>query len=257
MAFHNTAIQVRNDPPRLIIDFSNRRRGARDDTALAQALAENPSVTQVILCGLGSRWAEDNDATFPALCRELATPRANFPVVWIDEDEFEDRTAPAAFMRQFLQALIENPSVSFVDLRSLKIYTEDLASLLRAQRWAPMSLCLFDVIVEPLGPNASVADLTEAMKSSKSIKSLQFHYHYSTQGDAAQAILTGLSTNQSVETLRLNWGTVMGRGVVAKCSKHFGMHRIDQALRFDGGAAFDGRGSCGEFQACCYRPDQE
>jgi len=44
------------------------------------------------------------------------------------------------------------------------------------------------------------------MKCSKSIKSLQL---YCLQGDAVQAILTGLSTNQSVETLELSWDMVL------------------------------------------------
>jgi len=192
----------------LTIYFQQRWRRDNSNTTLAQVLENHPSVTRVSLHGLDRLWGADNDATFPALCHQLSgrhETRANLQEVSIADGDTSN-PAPAPFYRPFLQALTVNRFLLLVKLDGLKIYAEDLAAFLLAERSAPMSLVLSNVIVESFGPNASMADLTEAMESSKSIKSLRIHY---LKGDAAQAILTGLLTNQSVETLGLSWGMVM------------------------------------------------
>jgi len=208
-----SAMRPNGPPDRLAINFGQRQ--VRSDFALAQALAENPSVTCVSLSwlgslwGQGSRWGEDNDdATLPAFRHTLET-RANLQQVIITASLVRTEQAPPSIATPFLRTFMVIPFLRSVRLvGKLRIYAEDLAAFLRAERSAPMSLSLSFVVVE--SPRGRVQNacrvLTEAMKSSKSIKFLQLRC---LQGDAAQAILTGLSTNQSVETLELSWDMVL------------------------------------------------
>ena len=192
-----------NEPPNHLAIYFDRRR-VFNDTALAQVLEDYPSVTIVSLHGLGSLWANSN-ATLPAFRQKLET-RANLRYVMITAGSTHQ--APPLFTSPFLRTLMKNSSLNSVRLEYMRIYTEDLAAILGAKRSGLGWLRLSNVVMEsPRGSEQKGSmELTQAMKSNMSIKSLRMHC---LQGDAAQAILTGLSSNQSVDTLGLSWDMVV------------------------------------------------
>ena len=164
-------------------------RDERSDAELAQALEQNPFVTEIDLNLNGARHTNWN-----SLLLVLST-RANLETVILrDGDWGVERNAPVGLVRSILRAIQQNSAVQRVDLNWLRLPIEivDTASSIT-------SLSLFSCILEPsVDRDQGPRDLADALQRNTNIKRLQLAY---LDEVCNFAILQGLQSNTSLETL--------------------------------------------------------
>ena len=177
-----------NDPERTRIRI--RLHDEPSDADLAQGLAQNPFVTEIILS------LEDvQQADWNSLLRVIAM-QANLDTVRLqDAYDGEERTAPAGLVRAFLQAIQQNTAIRFVKLWWLRLPTN--ISTVMDNMSSVTSFSLYKCDMEPSEREQGAMELAAALQQNTSITNLRVD-----QLDDIYTvpILEGLQINTSVKT---------------------------------------------------------
>ena len=185
-------IMRQNDPALKSIRICLRHETS--DAALAQALEQNPFVTDIQLGVNGVQRTDWN-----SLLRVIAT-RANLEKVKLwDAVPAVGRNAPAGLVRAFLHAIQQNTAIQGVGLEWLCLPTDistfvDNASSITSFR-------LFDCDMEPAEREQGTSDLVAALQRNTNIETLQL---WDLDDLYAIPILEGLRLHTSVKTLNFS-----------------------------------------------------
>ena len=176
-----------NDPERTDIVIWLRDRDARSDSALAQALQQNPYVRELELKLRGVQ--RTNNWNF--LLRVIAT-HANLETVKLRDGILaKRRNAPAALVQSILHAIQQNTAIRTVKIHWLRLPADISTFLDNAS--SITSFILWECDMEPAGAR----DLAAALQRNTNIQTLII---YKLEDISAVPILEDLKFNTSVET---------------------------------------------------------
>ena len=183
-----------NDPETSIIIYL---RDERSDADLAQALEQNPFVTEIEI-DFHFRGREQR-ADWDSLLRVIAT-RANLEAVTLkDAHDPEERTAPTELVRAFLRAIQQNTAIRRVQLRWLRLpsnfstFVDNASSI--------TSYSIFGCDMEAAGRQQGGSDLAAALQRNTNIETLELSY---LEDICAIPILEGLRLHTAVKTLNFS-----------------------------------------------------
>jgi len=180
-----------NDPERTDIVIRLGGHDARSASDLAQALQQNPFVTELQLKLRGVQRADD----WYFLLRVIAT-RANLETVKLqDAISAESRNAPAALVRSSLQAIQQNTAIRMVELSCLRLPADISTFLDNAS--SITSFTLWGCDMEPAELEQGARDLAAALQRNTNIQTLKI---CKLEDIYAIPILEDLQLNTSVET---------------------------------------------------------
>jgi len=179
-----------NDPARKSIRIHLMLESS--DAALAQALEQNPFVTDIVV-GL-QQGVQQTD--WDSFLRVIATRAKLETVRLLDAVDPEERTAPVGLVRSILQAIQQNTSIQSVELWWLRIPTEISTFVNTASSVTTFSLSHCEM--DPADREQGARDLAAALQRSTSIQSLKI---CELDGIFTIPILEGLRSNISVKTL--------------------------------------------------------
>ena len=156
----------KNDPARTRICIGLRLQTS--DTAVAQALQQNPFVTEIDLCLIEEQRAEWN-----SLLRVIAM-RANLEKVTLEDGAVtvEERTAHAALVRSTLRAIQQNTAIRNVELDLYSLHLPTDISTFVDNASSITSLSLYDCDMEPGEREQGARNLAAALQRNKNIQSL-------------------------------------------------------------------------------------
>ena len=178
----------RNDPERT--RFCILLRDERSDADLAQALEQNPFVTDITLDLDGVQRSD-----WTSLLRVIAT-RANLETVKLQGSVWRaERSARAALVKSILQAIQQNTAIRSVDMRWLRLSTDISTFVDNASSITSFSLYRCDM--EPTERELGASSLAAALQHNTNIETLEL----SRLDDFyAIPILESLRINTSVKT---------------------------------------------------------
>ena len=168
------------------------------DAVLAQALEQNPFVTEIVLHLFG----EQRRADWNSLLRVIAT-RSNLETVKLhDAISVNLRSAPAALVRSILQAIQQNTAIRRVGLTCLRLIPSDISTFLDNAS-SITNLRLWNCDMEPGEGGQGARDLAAALQRNTNVETLQLNR---LDDIYAIAILEGLRSNTSVKTFTFCMG---------------------------------------------------
>ena len=136
------------------------------DADLAQALEQNPFVTEMELSLLGEQRVD-----WTSLLRVIAT-RANLETVRVwDVTSAEGRNAPAALVRSILRAIQQNSSIRKVDLTQLRLPTNISSFVDNAS--SITSFRLYKCDMDPAERQQGARSLAAAIQRNTNIETLE------------------------------------------------------------------------------------
>jgi len=187
-----------NDPTRTCIWI--RLQGEPSDAALAQALDQNPFVTEIVIVldvvGL-------QRADWDSLLRVIAT-RVNLGKVELHQgldvlmdlqDGVDGRTATAGLVRAFLHAIQQNASIRSVQLYSIRLPTNVSTFVNTASSITLFTI--FDCDMEATERDSGARDLAAVLQCNTNIKTLTLS---NLEDIYTILILEGLESNVSLKT---------------------------------------------------------
>jgi len=178
-----------NDPANTCIRIG--LHGESSDAALAQALEQNPFVTDIIILNVDKEQRADWDS----LLRVIAM-RGNLEKVELRGAEFQGRrNTSAGLVCSFLQAIQQNNSIRSIELQWLRLPIDistyvDIASSIT-------SFCIYGCVIdiEPTEWEQAARSLAAALQRNKNIQSLKI---YMLDDTFTIPILESLRSNTSV-----------------------------------------------------------
>ena len=176
-----------NDPAKPSIRI--RLHGETSDAALAQALQQNPFVTEIILELDGEQRAD-----WDSLLHVIAT-RANLEKVLLGDAVSAERKAPAALVSSILQAMQQNTAIQNVKLAWLRLPSNISTFLDNASSITIFSLWACDM--EAAERQQGTSDLVVALQRHTNIETLELSR---LEDIYAVPILEVLGSNNSVKT---------------------------------------------------------
>ena len=208
-----------NDPERTEIWI--RLRDETSDADLAQALEQNPFVTEVELSLAG-----EQPADWTYLLRVIATRSKLENVTLKDAHDPEERIAPAALVRAFLQAIQQNHNrvIRRVDLRFLRLPTDISTFLDNASSIASFGLYYCDM--DPAEREQGASSLAAALQRSTNIERLSVQ---KLNDIYTIPILEGLRSNVSLQTFLFSPESFYGCGVPC-VARALGIHDLHSEI---------------------------
>ena len=185
-----------NDPARKSIRIDLHYE--RSDADLAQALEQNPFVTDIVLNLHNVQQTDWN-----SFLRVIAM-RANLGKVELRDTPGspEDRTAPAALVRSILRAIQQNTAIRIVELTWLRLPTDISTFLDNAS--SITSFCLDTCNMDPAERQQGARDLAAALQRNTNIETLKL---IRMEDIYIIPILEGLRSNTSVKTFMFSAAT--------------------------------------------------
>ena len=182
-----------NDPART--KFYIRLHGETSDAALAQALEQNPFVTEI-----GLSLDRERRVDWNSLLRVIAT-RANLETVELRDALLVPARAPSALVRSILHAIQQNTAIQNVEFWWLRLSTTDISTFVDNAS----SITSFRLNECDGEQGESSSDLAAALQRNRNIQSLEFSSIQSLEFSRLNDIYTipileGLRSNVSLKT---------------------------------------------------------